>query len=247
MSSDRSSVSYRLLSKSDDDEAPPSSSARSAIWTSIEDTITSLRQLSLTVRLAGAQHRQERIQRFTNLDRNKQVYQLFEKCARQKVDFLFPDASTPLRARMAESIATRRMRFRYLELHQKKTSTLNEPAPALQQKEAALETEEDTLPAFQPVPQDAARNPHPKQENMNLGKSVLSNTVVTKLDPKQLHPAQNKAHRSESVSSVKISSGKFPSRPRLDPGGASFTCPYCFLVCPAKEASGQNQWMWVCR
>ncbi|KAK2032674.1 hypothetical protein LX32DRAFT_167054 [Colletotrichum zoysiae] len=239
MSSDRSSVSYRLLEKSDDDEALPLHSPRSAIWNSIQNTITSLRQLALTVRLAGTQHRQERIKRFANLDRNKQVFQLFERCARQKVDFLFPKASKTLRARMAESIATRRMRFRYLELHQKKTSTLTEPIPELQQKEA-LDAE---LPLFESVPQPAATIPAPKGVKMDSGKSVLSNTVLTKLDPKRLHPALNNAKRSESVSSVRISSGKFPSKPKLDSGGASFTCLYCFLVCPAKEANGQNQWM----
>lgn len=236
-SSDRSSTSsYRQLQVFEDEEAPPP--PRSTIWTSIQNTITSLRQLALTVRQAGAQHRQKRIRRFKNLDRNKEVYQLFERCARQKVDHLFPNASEVLRKRMAESIATRRARFLYLEQHQKKTSTLNEPAPALQQNEATEEEEESVLPAIEPGQQQAA----------SLGPSVqpsvvLSNTVVTKLDPRRLNPARNKMKRAESVSSVKISTGTFPSIPKLDPGGTSFTCPYCFLVCPAKEASGQSQWM----
>jgi hypothetical protein len=237
-SSDRSSTSSsRQLHAFRDEEAPPP--PRSTIWTSTQNTITSLRQLALTVRRAGAQHRQERIQRFKNLKRNKQLYELFERCAREKVDRLFPEASEELRDRTVQSIATRRVRFLYLEQHQKKTSTLNEPAPALQRNKATEEEEEESvLLAIRPGQQQAA----------SLGPSVqpcdvLSNTVVTKLDPKRLNPGQNKIKRAESVSSVKLSTGTFPSIPKLDPGGTSFTCPYCFLVCPAKEASGKSQWM----
>lgn len=244
-SSDRSSTSsYRPLPLSGDDEALPSPSPQSSIWTLIQDNITSLNQLALTVRLAGAQHRQERIERFKNLDRNKQLYQLFEACARQKVDHLFPKASITLRGRMAKATAMRRARFFYLEQHQKKTSTLNNPAPALQQNEAPDE-EEDAPQEIEPEPEQEATVLPPQQDN--LGRSIqpsvmLSNTVVTKLDPKRLHPAQNKPKDAESVLSVKVSTGTFPSIPKLDPGGTSFTCPYCFLVCPAKEASGENQW-----
>lgn len=244
-SSDRSSTSsYRLLSPSDDDEIPSRSPPRSTIWTSVQETITSLRQLALTIRIAGARHRQERIQRFKNLDPNKQVYQLVEECARQTVDFQFPEASESLRERMAESIATRRARFLYLEQHQKKTSTLNERAPDLQRTEAPKD-EENTPPTMQPEQQQAAIMLPPQS---NLGPSVqpsvmLSATDRTKLDLKQLQTIQKNTKRAESVSSVKISMGTIPSMPKLHPGGASFTCPYCFLVCPAKEASGQNRWM----
>ncbi|KAI0543458.1 hypothetical protein F4679DRAFT_577614 [Xylaria curta] len=71
---------------------------------------------------------------------------------------------------------------------------------------------------------------------------VFSNTIVTKLDLKRLNPGWNKAQRAGSVASVQIPASRFPSIPKLDPGGISFTCPYCFLICPAKEASGQSQW-----
>ncbi|RSL95715.1 hypothetical protein CDV31_013773 [Fusarium ambrosium] len=211
-SSDRSSTSsYRLLSPSDDDEGPP---PRSTVWTSIQHTMTGLRQLALTIRLAGARHRQERIQRFKNLDRNEQVCQLIQTLARQMADFRFPEASEPLRERMAESIATRRARFLYLEQHQKKTSTLNEPAPALEQKEDII----------QEIPSGQQQSPMvlPPQQG-NLGPSlqpsvILSTTDVTKLDLKQPQPAQKSAKRAESVSSVKISMGTIPSIPTLDTG-----------------------------
>lgn len=212
----------------------------------MQDTITSLRQLASTVRLAGAQHRQERVQRFKGLDRNKEMVLLFERCARQKVDHLFPNASETLRNRMAESIATRRARFLYLEMHQKKTSTLNQPVPELQQNDIAHGDED--------VGQDESgpSTGSEQQQTTNLvlrptlkprvqQSEILSNTVNTKLDPQRLEPTPNK--RAESVSSVKISTNAFPPRPKLDPTGTSFSCPYCFMICPAKEISGQREWM----
>ncbi|KAI0446278.1 hypothetical protein F4803DRAFT_568292 [Xylaria telfairii] len=236
-SSDRSSTSSRRQDQTfGGDKA--CFSPRSTVWTSIHNTITGLRQLELTVRQAGAQHRQERIDCFKNLPRNEQVHKLFEDCARQKVDYLFPKVSEVLQKRMVVSIVTRRARFLYLEQHQKKTSTLNEPAPELPQNKAAKKEEEMILPTTRHGQKKAAYSMLITQPS-----EVLSNTVVTKLDLKRLNLDPNKTRSAESVSSAKISTGTFPSVPKLDPGGISFTCPYCFLVCPAKEASGQSQWM----
>lgn len=138
---------------------------------------------------------------------------------------------------MAESTATRRARFSYLEQHQKKTSTLNEPAPTLQRNEATKEEEES-------VPQVIKSE---KQQGASLRLSIqpsekMSNTVATELNRKQLNPGKNKTKHVGSVSSVKLAPGTFPLKPKLDPGGTSFTCPYCFLVYPAKEAKEENEW-----
>lgn len=236
-SSDRSSASsHKLLSSSDDDEDLPTS--LSNIWASIQETMTSLRQLASTVRLAGSKHREERIQWFLNFDHNKQVYEVFEKFSRQSIDYMFPKASETLRKRIAASIATRRIRFFYLELHQKKTSPHNEPP-------RQGENEDEVLPETQAGQEQKVWHmlPHEHNRDMSLQPSViLSDTLVTKLDPKQLDHSMDKEKRAESVTSVKISTGKFPPIPKKDPGG-SFTCPYCFLILPTKEISGQKEWM----
>ncbi|KAJ4315292.1 hypothetical protein N0V84_008448 [Fusarium piperis] len=185
----------------------------------------------MTVRLAGAQHRQERVQRFKDLDRNKEMILHFERCARQKVDHLFPNASEPLRKRMADSIATRRARFLYLEMHQKKASTLNEPAPVLQQDEMAKGEEDMEEDESEPLGPEQQQAPSIALQSMLKPRvqqsEILSNTVDTNLDPQRLQPTQEK--RAESVSSVKSSTNAFPPRPKLDP--------------TAKEASGQREWM----
>ncbi|UKZ64246.1 uncharacterized protein TrAtP1_005465 [Trichoderma atroviride] len=243
-SSDRSSISsYRPIKppepsepSEDDDAAPPS---HSRTWTSIENTITSLRQLAITVQRAGNQHRQERTERFkTN---NAELYQLFERCARQKVEHLFPNASIILQERMARSVATRRIRFLYLNRHQKKISTLGKTAPVLQREPEPIEA--DPAQAASPAGYQETRDIASPSLRTRTGINpsiILSNTIATKLDIKNLHPAQNK--RAESVTSVVIPTGTFPSIPKMDSTGTSFTCPFCFLICPAEEAKGKKQW-----
>lgn len=243
-SSDRSTESYRLAPESDDENAVPSSPP--TIWDSINGFVHRLRQLESSVRRAGAQHRQERIQRFRNMDRNIQVYELFERCARQRVDHLFPSASLVLRERMAESVATRRLRFLYLEKHEeKKALALKKPEPDFEDDD--VPEEEDNAPSpFEPEQQQEHRNlPF---RHCDPGPSVqpsvmLSNTVDTRLDPTRIRMDEKTPKRAESVASVKVSTGQLPPIPRLNPCGTSFFCPYCFVVCPAEEASGQRQWM----
>ncbi|KAK2009326.1 hypothetical protein LZ32DRAFT_620768 [Colletotrichum eremochloae] len=108
----------------------------------------------------------------------------------------------------------------------------------LRQKKAYEEkAKPDALPAVQSGQRQGTARPSVQPS------ATLSTTTVTKLDPKKLYPARNNTKLAESVSSVKIPFNKFPTPPKFDSGGTSFTCPYCFLVCPVKEASGPDQWM----
>ncbi|KAF4463390.1 serine threonine kinase [Fusarium albosuccineum] len=212
-SSDRSSISsYRLPCPTEDYEA--ASKTQLDAWTSTQNTIISLRQLALTIHRAGANHRQARIERFIGLDGNKEVCETVQRYAQQKVDHLFPNASETLRKRVAKSIAIRRGRFLYLRKHQKKLSALSEPAPALQQNEAR-EDEEPQLPSLIEKRQAGESvSPRARYLDADVDPSVLSNTIVTKLDPERIKIIQN--NRAESVTSVKISSD-FPKKPKLDP------------------------------
>ncbi|KLU81030.1 hypothetical protein MAPG_00125 [Magnaporthiopsis poae ATCC 64411] len=241
-SSDRSSVSSGRLDVSkavEEQEAVHTGHGPSAALTSARGTINSLRQLSLTIRLAGAQHRSERIRRFRAQKTYSQVFDVFRMCALQRARHLFPLAPEFLVDRIAESIASRRIRFLYLERHQMKISTLNQPAPTLLPIRQQQESSEKHAAEF-------AGQSEPQRTDMDLAHSsvqpsiILSSTEITKLEPKGLRAAaQFKAERAESVSSIQVSHGEFPKMPNLDPGGLSFTCPYCLLVCPVREA-GHN-------
>ncbi|KAK5656654.1 hypothetical protein OQA88_4634 [Cercophora sp. LCS_1] len=119
-----STSSYRLAPQPAiaDNGQGPSDDMRP--WIEVRSAISRLHQFYLVVRSAGKAHVRERVQRFRALDRNKQVYDMFELVAREKADHLFPNAKIWLRARLAESISTRRARFAYIRQHQRKTSTL---------------------------------------------------------------------------------------------------------------------------
>ncbi|KIL92993.1 hypothetical protein FAVG1_04174 [Fusarium avenaceum] len=231
-----STPSYRLIKSSDDDEPLPGQSKGSNIWASIEDTMTGLRQLGLSIRLAGTQHRQERVSRFKKL--NGPMYDIFERLAREKIDHNFNKASETLRKRMAESIATRRVRFMYLEKHQNKLSTLSSPEPALQDSKRIGQ---DTIYSAQPQLGSQKAEGLPTLEPRAQFSQILSNTVTTKYNTKDIRPIQKAPERGGSVASVVLNSA-LPPIPKLDPGGASFTCPFCFLVCPANEARGYERW-----
>ncbi|KAF7517070.1 hypothetical protein G7054_g13929 [Neopestalotiopsis clavispora] len=237
-SSDRSTT-YRLHTPSDDDDVPPSANAQPTLWSSIEDTLTNLRQLALTVHWMGTQHRQARIERFKNLEPNKQVYNLFYTYAQQRINNIFPNASQTLKERAAESIGTRRARFMYLMQHQTKTSKYEKPSPAPQRNDAD-EEEDNALNQDHVI--DIPTSQHVDQQpsvRVSLRTSAgLSNTTVTGLDP-----SPRTLKRAESVTSITASVGELPSRPKIAPGASSFTCPYCFLVFPANEFIVQNQWM----
>ncbi|KAM0552645.1 hypothetical protein ACHAPJ_007742 [Fusarium lateritium] len=240
-SSTRSSTpSYRLIESSDDDEPLPEQSKGSNTWASIENTMTGLRQLGLSIRLAGTQHLQERVGRFKK--QNEPMYNMFKHLACQKVDHLFDKASETLRERMAESIATRRIRFLYLKKHQNKLSTLNNPEPALQDSKRV--GQDTTNPAQSQLGNQKAEGlptHEPPKATGVQSSQILSNTVTTKYNTKEIRPIQEAAERGGSVSSVVLNS-TLPPIPKLDPGYTSFTCPFCFLVCPASEARGYERW-----
>ncbi|KAF6831808.1 ankyrin repeat protein [Colletotrichum musicola] len=208
-SSDRSSVLPSRLDISKVAEEQETKHSPSVALTSARGTINSLRQLSLTIRLAGAQHRSQRIQRFRAHDTYSQVFDVFRHYALQKANFMFPLAPAFLLDRIAESIASRRIRFRYLERHQMKISTLRQPAPALSPTQQQQENTEK--PAAEYVGQSQPR-------------IVLSSPEVTNTDPRRVGgTAQFTAEQPESVSSIHVAHDEFPPAPNLDPGGISFT------------------------
>lgn len=231
-----STPSYRLIESLEDDEPLHGQSKGSNIWASIEDIMTGLRQLGLSIRLAGTQYRQERVSRFKKL--NGLMYDMFERLAREKIDHNFNKASETLRKRMAESIATRRVRFMYLEKHQNKLSTLNSPEPALQDSKRIAE---DMIYSAQPELGSQKAEGLPTLEPRAQFSQILSNIVTTKYNTREIRPLQRAPEREGSVASVVLNSA-LPPIPKLDPGGASFTCPFCFLVCPANEARGYERW-----
>ncbi|KAH6697367.1 hypothetical protein F5X68DRAFT_226746 [Plectosphaerella plurivora] len=243
-----STSSYRLAGEQGEGEATRERDPRLPAWLSIQKTITSLQQLGQIIRKAGAQHRMERVERFKNKQENKGAYETFYRFALQKADHLFPNASIALRRRIAESIATRRSRFAYLNEHQKKLSTLNTPVPARTRPEeeapvASLVPPTSSTPHHQG---NFASGTFPRGETFSqspvAGSVMLSNTIDTRLNTIPIRDAESSMNRPESVTSVKIPVGGLPPKPRIDHSSASFLCPYCCLIYPASEIATDEGW-----
>ncbi|EHK21510.1 uncharacterized protein TRIVIDRAFT_201921 [Trichoderma virens Gv29-8] len=162
---------------------------------------------------------------------NKEIYSLFKSYARQKIDKLIPNASSMLRERMVESIATRRIRFLFIEQHHKTTSIQGEPATAFQKKEPKP-CEGESAQAVPPADrQEVIRGgitPIKCYLDPSTQPSVIPSLTFTKLETENPQPAQGQ--HVDSVSSAEYSTA-------IDPTCASFTCPYCFLIYPLEEAS----------
>ncbi|KAL7929061.1 hypothetical protein V8C35DRAFT_284694 [Trichoderma chlorosporum] len=233
-SSDRSASPFRMFQPFGSDNTPPK--AQSNHWTPVQDTMADLRSLAITIPIIAGQHYQKQIVRFRSLARNEELYKQVESCARQKVDHLFPNAKTILRERMAESIATRRIRFLCIEHHQKKNSTIHESVLVLQQKsskpmedhnaQTAAAADDDDDSNVDDSDGDDERNklavsiPTVKHD-LNSSTHPTTISPTTEFNPlyeKNLQQTQKKI--AKSVSSEKIFAGRHP-----------------------KEASGSGQWM----
>lgn len=189
--------------------------------------MTTLRQMAAMVRRVGNDHRQERTEKFKNLPRNEELYESFEKCAKQKVDHLFPKASAALQKRIAQVIARRQIWFVCLEEHQQKTSRRGEPVPDLQQKEPEP-IEENGAQAAPPIEHQRTTGgiaPFTRKWNPNAHLSVTQPvTMMTSTEPdtENLQPSKNE--RAASTTSVNVSTGTLSSMPNLE------------------QASGPSEW-----
>ncbi|KAG4432743.1 hypothetical protein IFR05_011773 [Cadophora sp. M221] len=239
--SDRSSSSsYKFLSSSEEDEDDNPATSLVGPQITIQETIDRLQRLSTVIRRSGAHHREVRIERFLQKPRNLQVHEVFEKFALQKAVHLFPQAEEYLQKRISQSIARRRSRFSYIQKHKEKISARGRVVSTARPKIAMpLKIPEgiDNTPLGNTVDVGGEKADKAIETPTIMGKSVLSVTENTKLDPRRLQAEPN--DRPQTVISAFISQSGFPNPPKLKSGTREFECPYCCLIYPATEARGQ--------
>lgn len=201
---DDSSISdYEFLSSSDEIEGAAPVEPLSKSQVAIQETIDRLHRLATIIRRSGKKHRQLRIERYLDKEKNREVHDRIKMLVFEKVDHSFPKASLALKERMAESVAKRRSRFSYIEKHQQKIESPNHPLPA--PEPPVIYEEASTLPQF--LDQDIKVSTSHKQPPVGAS-TILSATEDTKLDRKYIRAI--KEDRPESVASAYISqSGSF--------------------------------------
>jgi hypothetical protein len=202
----------------------------------VEETIDRLRGQERWIERAGAQHRQNRIEMYRKKPRSMQEYEGLKELGLRKVNIDFKLATEPIKERIAESFARRRIRFEYLKEHQKKRAINKSEAPVsmpvpLPQRAYSG----DIIPA---IPgEERPKQPFSLHKTISQkAESLASATVDTKYE---FIPEPKKRDRAQSVISVAIRNPAFPPAPRVK--GGRFECPYCMLEFRGSEAT-QGQW-----
>ncbi|CZR68612.1 uncharacterized protein PAC_18511 [Phialocephala subalpina] len=238
--SDASSLSFPSLSSSEHAEAESAADDAASAWKKrnlalrrhIEDTIDRLHGHALRITRAGAKHRRERLEKYRQKEGPKVLYEGFKELGIRTAKMQFPSASEAFRERMAESFARRRIRFEYLEKHQKKRAVDRDV-----QDEQGLPPEGgDGLAQLLQKQEPPKRLNIPVRRLLQDQRTIYSATENTKLE---MRPLPRREERVESVASIALRHPGFPPRPRSS--GASFQCPYCRLEFRAREAD-EDRW-----
>lgn len=248
--SEGSSLSFDSLSSFDNknaetrvEDAVPGNRVAIELKGHVEDTIVRLHGHALQIDRTAAKHRRERLKLYQQRDETKLDYQAYKRIGLLRgAKVHFHSASEVLQGRMADLLARRRVRFDYLEKHQRKRayntpyqqsrlSVASKPIAPLQgtssQRSSSKNQEATMISSL------------PSERLLKDQKSIYSTTVDTRLVMSSVARQQK---RSESVISVAQEHPDFLPPPKIE--GASFHCPYCQLDFHASEARGEH-WMYV--
>lgn len=249
--SESSSLSFDALSSAEPSEASDAPETSLSTWRKqrlklqahIEDTVDRLHGLALQMEEAGANHRRRRVELYRQKERPLAAFEGYKALALHKAKLQFVEASASFLERLAESFARRRLRFEYLEEHQKKRAIdthkpvqLEAPAPRSQSKS---EADDKPLDEADDKPLDVTEEKKPSSYLQDQ-RTVHSGTVETKLDPR---PQPKRPEKAESVASVALRNTGFPPPPRCV-NSTSFQCPYCRLEFRSQEAE-KSRWRYV--
>lgn len=209
----------------------------------VEDTIVRLHGHALQIDRTAAKHRRERLKLYQQRDETKLDYEAYKRIGLLRgAKVHFHSASEALQERMADLLARRRVRFDYLEKHQRKrayNAPNQQPGLSVASRPIAFiqGTRSETSSSKY---QDATTSRSPPAGRLPKDqKSIYSTTVDTRLVMSSVVRQQK---RSESVISIAQEHPDFVPPPKIE--GASFHCPYCQLDFRASEAKGAH-WMYV--
>ncbi|KAM5347355.1 hypothetical protein ACJ41O_010360 [Fusarium nematophilum] len=151
--------------------------------------------------------------------------------------------SSYLSQRLAAAITLRRKYFAYWERHAKKLaqnhvdSTSRGPQPP-----RAANLQATTQSRTEPVDEELTREQQPRADPAREGGgTVLTKTDATPYDARRDEETERGTIVSFASTALDVD-GKGVELPGPPAGallGESFTCPYCFVLCPAKQGRGK--------
>jgi hypothetical protein len=242
--SDSSSLSFEVLSSSEESEKLSTNPTRGTqhrkaidnLRQHVGDYVDRLSAHAHRIHRAGAEHRRHRIEKFLLKPGTQELYQSYIDVARSRANEVFEPASDTIKARVAESLARRRLRFEYLRLHQRKRAIGTLPPKDATQTIATIRESDTDLQVVKNAAGSTSLPTDPAALPLDQ-KTLLSMTVDTRL---QELPFQQERHEpAESVRSLAQRHTNFPEPPRIVQG--RFRCPYCWLEFGESEAE-KRRW-----
>ncbi|KAM0717635.1 hypothetical protein Q7P37_007487 [Cladosporium fusiforme] len=227
---------------------------------SITDTIRSLYKLSFSIRRPGAKVAPEKAMlyreavpgtefdfgdAFRPLDR-LHVIALLNDLRKEALakspgtdistgDSEFPDASEyPLIDRLADAITKRRRKFKYWVQHRENLAKVTDEAD--KQQFPSGKTLEGNTGEDRDLEKQKKSMHAPSQSQGPLTETVATKYIpvpITQDDAASIAPTASTAKDLEGHEAM------LPRPPETD--GDDFECPYCFVLCPGKEAT-RNRW-----
>lgn len=235
-----SSLSFDSLTSSEDsrmhDSTDDVDKQKIKLRDHIEDSIDRLYRHERQIENAGAKHRQERVELYREKEGPSWAFNGYKELATRKANDEFNLASNKIKERIAESFARRRVRFEYLERHQKKRAAVIVAPKPLALAPQLAPGEGSNVPTQKPVLPEKPSN-IPMRRVLQDQRTIYSATENTKL---VMRPGLKLFERAESVASVALRHTGFPPPPRVT--GGVFQCPYCRLEFRAREAE-KARWM----
>jgi hypothetical protein len=234
-----SSFSFSSLSSASDFKEGSRSAKLRDARTEVAAGITRLNKLSASIRQSGTHYRDAKAANFIDKDDfGDDLTSRYAVIATLVLDHMFPNVDEPIRKRIAETIAQRRNVFAYRRKHQKKLSKMQReirPPPEVHHRDGKIRQGQSEVSRAQPVAVSESKILTPQ-------KTILSATSASAPDPEELRrrmkATSSKASTVISGTTTEAGALAIPAPPKVDKNDV-FECPYCFVLCPAREARGK--------
>ncbi|RFU77283.1 hypothetical protein TARUN_4959 [Trichoderma arundinaceum] len=204
----------------------------------IDDTLTRLNRLGVTIRQSGRGKVDVRAKKFAaGLDLDSFAY----LCA-NAVQALYPGAHQSLKDHLSKSMTDRYARTLFLNSRHQKLQTRREPSTGLSTIQEVPSNETQTnIPIAQPV--IAIKNPAvPKfpRAPIALSQSDLSSVNIQQIRSR-LRPPDEASTKFHKTSSIQVNQGNYPQPPTPKEGSNIFTCQWCSELFSKKSLS-ESEW-----
>lgn len=207
----------------------------------IEETLDQLFRFSRAVRRSGILHRFIKIANYVEYGPGGiNLTEEFRKAATRLVEHhLKTSSATPnLRARLIETICLRQQNFSYLKSRKSRpTEDLN-----VRNEKSPSSAARSVLSTSFSVASTVTRNPRRKrsvqiQHTQRVEHSILSATTVQYTGASLEQSIQSSINHQDPE--IEDNDANLPQPPDVPVGQKEWECPYCLLLCPVKELSGE--------